>query len=27
VMRDIKSSLDPQGLMNPGKIFGRGARS
>jgi D-lactate dehydrogenase (cytochrome) len=27
VMRDIKLSLDPQGLMNPGKIFGRGARS
>ena len=25
VMRDIKRALDPQGLMNPGKIFAEGA--
>jgi D-lactate dehydrogenase (cytochrome) len=27
VMRSIKAALDPQGLMNPGKIFSRGARA
>jgi D-lactate dehydrogenase (cytochrome) len=25
VMRSIKRALDPQGLMNPGKIFAEGA--
>ena len=25
VMRGIKRALDPQGLMNPGKIFAEGA--
>jgi D-lactate dehydrogenase (cytochrome) len=27
VMRSIKAALDPQGLMNPGKIFSRGTRA
>jgi D-lactate dehydrogenase (cytochrome) len=27
VMRSIKTALDPNGLMNPGKIFAEGARA
>ena len=27
VMRSIKTALDPDGLMNPGKIFSGGARA